>query len=160
MKGYILDEKYGNRLLISNSSDKSELEDNKRVAYAILESFPDIQMCIRAHIIEYLHKNPEYLINGLLSDRKGVHSPKGISDGFKKAKEQGCESVVIDLDMHLGHRPLSVGQISKYIDWRRADFENDVIKECFVVYKNRAIVINKTHSNREAIAIELEKLKQ
>ena len=160
MKGYTPDEKYGKRLLISNCSDLSELEDNKRAAYAILESFPNNQMCIRTHVVEHLRKNPEYLINGLLSDRKGVHSPKGISDGFRKAIKQGCESVVIDLDMHLGERPLSVGQISKYIDWRRSDFEGDVIKECYVVYKNRAVVINKTHSSREAIAAEIEKLKQ
>ena len=160
MNGYTLDEKYGKRLLISNSSDTSELKDNKRAAYAILESFPDIQMCIRTHIIEHKHKNPEYLINGLVADRKGVHSPKGISDGFKKAKVQKCESVVIDLDMHLGGKPLSVGQVSKYIDWRRADFENDIIKECYVVYGNRAIVINKTHSTKDLITAELEKLKQ
>ena len=107
-----------------------------------------------------MHKNPEYLINGLLSDRKGIHSPKGVSDGFRKAIKQGCESVVIDLDMHLGEKPLSVGQLSKYIDWRRADFENDIMKECYVVYRNQAIVINKMHSSREAIATELEKLKQ
>lgn len=160
MKGYTPDEKYGNRLLISNSSDQSELEDNKRGAYAILESFPDTKICIRTHVIEHLHKKHEYLINGLVSDRKGVHSPKGISDGFKKAKEQKCESVVIDFDMHLGGKPLSVGQIAKYIDWRRADFENDIIKECYVVYKNRAVVINKSHSNRDMITAELEKLKQ
>lgn len=160
MGGYAVDGKYGERLLISRSTDLSELADNKRAAYAILDSFKDIKMCIRNHIIEPNHKNPEYLINGLLSDRKGVHSPKGISDGFKKAIKQGCKSVVIDLDMHLGQRLLSVGQVSKYIDWRRADFEDGIIEECYVVYGGKAVVINKTHSTKEAIMAELEKLKQ
>lgn len=107
-----------------------------------------------------MHKNPKYLINGLLSDRKGIHSPKGASDAFRKAIKQGCESIVIDLDKHLGKKPIPIGQLSKYIDWRRADFERNIIKECYVVYRNKAVVVNKTHSNRGAIAEELEKIKQ
>ena len=37
----------------------------------------------------------------MIADRKGIESPKGIQSAFKKAIKQGCEAVVIDLDMHL-----------------------------------------------------------
>lgn len=151
---------FGNRLLISNDCDLSELKDNTRAAHAILSSFPDVSMRIREHVFQINVKNPEYEINEMLADRKGVKSPKGISEGFRKAIKQGCEVVVIDLDMHLSKKPLATGAISRYIDWRHTDFENGIIKECYVVYRGKAVKITNQHLGREAITAEIEKLKQ
>lgn len=160
MSGCKVDPVFGNRLLISNDCDSSELKDNTRAAHAILSSFPNVSMRIREHVFQINVKNPEYEINGMLADRKGVRSPKGISEGFRKAIKQGCEVVVIDLDMHLSEKPLATGAISRYIDWRHLDFENEIIKECYVVYRGKAVVITNQHLGREAITAEIEKLKQ
>ncbi len=77
-----------------------------------------------------------------------------------KIIKQGCQTVVIDLDMHMGTRPLPSNQLSKYIDWRRKDFETGTIKECYIIYRGRAVLIDKSFISREEIANELEKLKQ
>lgn len=153
------DSEYGDRLLVSVCADKSEVEANTRAAKALLDSFPDMKMRILPHILKDRKKNPEYEINGLTADRKGIKGEHGISDGFRRAKEQECSAVVIDLDMNMRDRPLKSNHIAKYIDWRRADFENDTILECYVIYRGKAIRIDKTHDNREKILKEVEKLK-
>lgn len=114
--GCYFDSEYGKRLRISNLADQSELDDNLRVAKNLLDSFPDMSIKIREHIIADGHKNPEYLINELIGDRKGIESEKGITAGFKKAIKQQCSAVVIDLDMHMGELPLRTIKLAQYID--------------------------------------------
>ncbi len=98
---FLLDERYGERLLISKRADQRELKSNTRAAYAILHSFPDMYIIINPHSISFGHKNPEYTIDSMLGDRKGIMSEKGVTAGFKSAKKQGCKVVVIDLDEHI-----------------------------------------------------------
>ena len=122
--GYIKDKEYGDRLLISKIADKSELDDNIRAAKALLRSFPEMEMAIRGHILKHNVSNPEYLINGLVADRKGIESEKGIASGFNKAMKQGCKIVVVDLDMHPEKFPiLRTRKLSSEINNRHADFE-------------------------------------
>jgi hypothetical protein len=158
--GYKADTTFGNRLLINEHADQSELADNIRAAKSLLDSFADMVIKIREHVLIHGVKNPEYEINGLIADRKGIKGEKGITSAFKKAIMQGCQTVVIDMDMHMGTRPLPSNQLSKYIDWRRNDFESETIKECYVIYRGRAILIDKSFKSRVEIANELEKLKQ
>lgn len=97
---YYLDEKYRERLKISIQADNTEVEENTRAAHALLSSFPDMTMMIRKHVFKDGVKNPEYLINEKIADRKGIKSTNGVASGVKKAIKQGCEVVVLDLDMH------------------------------------------------------------
>lgn len=153
------DKEYGDRLLVSVCADKTEVEANTRVAKVLLDSFPDMKMRILPHILKDKKPNPEYEINGLVADRKGIMSEKGISEGFRRAKEQGCSAVVIDLDMHMANKTLRSNYLAKYIDWRKTDFENDLIIECYVIYREKAVKINKSHNTRDKIFTEIEKLK-
>ena len=82
-KEYIEDLVYGARLLISVDADKTELNENIRCARTLLESFPDMSIVIRRNVLEFQFKNPEYLINGEIGDRKGIHSERGIADASK-----------------------------------------------------------------------------
>ncbi len=157
---YRQDKVYGKRLMIGKEADKTELEDNIRAAKDLLDSFKEMTIKIREHVLINGVPNPEYEINGLIADRKGIEGEKGITSAFKKAIKQGCQTVVIDLDMHMGTRPLPSNQLSKYIDWRRKDFETETIKECYIIYRGRAVLIDKSFISREEIANELEKLKQ
>ena len=100
---YLLDEEFGERLLISVKADKSELDSNIRAARAILCSYYEVSIRINSHTYAFGHKNPEYTIYEELGDRKGVMSERGITAGFKSAKKQGCKIVVIDLDEHVLH---------------------------------------------------------
>ena len=156
-KDFYLDEIYSERLLISIWADQRELQSNIRAARAILNSFPDVYIRINAHTMTLGHKNPEYLIDNQLGDRKGIMSEKGITAGFKSAKKQGCKVVVIDLDEHIWHvRPF---ELSKYISRRKADFVNGMINACYVVYKGEAVVVNANEQTRREIETIINELK-
>lgn len=156
---YTLDDKFGERLKTSNLADKTEVEENTRAAHALLSSFPNMSIQIRKHVFEDGVKNPEYLINEKVADRKGIEFTKGVQSGFKKAIKQGCSVIVIDLDMHMREKKLPVSSLAKFIDWRSSDFKSGIIEECYIVYHNKAVLINKSHDTREKIKAEIEKLK-
>ena len=122
---YLLDEVFGERLLIRTKADKNELSSNIRAARAILCSYSEVCIRINAHTYSIGHKNPEYTICNDLGDRKGIMSEKGVTAGFKSAKKQGCKVVVIDLDEHVHH--LDSFALSKYISRRKDDFTSGMI---------------------------------
>ena len=154
---YIVDEEFGERLLISIKADKKELESNLRAARAILNSYSEISIRINPHTLEYGHKNPEYMISGLHGDRKGVMSEKGITAGFKSAKKQGCKIVVIDLDEHVKH--LDAFLVSKFISRRKEDFTSNVIADCYIVLDGKAVRVNAKYYTRKEIESKLQKLR-
>ena len=156
---YTLDDKFGERLKISNLADKTEVKENTRAAHALLSSFPNMSVQIRKHVFEDGVKNPEYLINEKVADRKGIEFTKGIQSGFKKAIKQGCSVVVIDLDMHMREKKLPVSSLAKFIDWRSSDFKAGIIEECYIIYHDKAVLVDKSHNTREKIKAEIEKLK-
>lgn len=157
-KEYIEDLVFGARLLISADADKTELDDNIRCARTLLNCFGDMSIVIRKHLLEFRVKNPEYLINGEIGDRKGIHSEKGITDAFKRGVEQGCRIIVLDLDKHMSRGLLHPTQIAKYIAWR-PDFIAEMIHTCYVIYRGKAVMISSALKERDKIALALEKLK-
>ncbi|MBQ9597102.1 MAG: hypothetical protein IJR34_02480 [Bacteroidales bacterium] len=135
------DEKYGERLKICNGADITELEDNIRCAMSILDSIPDTYITIRRHVLEYGVKNPEYIINGLIADRKGIMSEDGIAAAFNKALKQNCRAIVLDLDKRMSHRPLQTKKIARKIVYR-TDFNPEQISCCYVVYRRKSVRIS------------------
>lgn len=158
-QNYTEDKTYGQRLLISKMADKTEVDENIRAARALAASFKDMRVKINPHLIADEHKNPEYTINGLIADRKGIMSEKGVTAGFKKAIEQGCKSVVIDLDMNMKDKVLHVGALTKFINWRKADFEQGTIKECYIIYNGKAVVIKSNDISKDKVIAIINKLK-
>ena len=154
--GYIEDEVYGQRLLISVNADPRELQSNIRAARAILHSFADVSIIINSHTMSFGHKNPEYTIDGQLGDRKGIMGEKGVTAGFKAAKKQGCKIVVIDLDEHI--LQVRSFELSKYISRRKADFVSGMIAACYVVYDGEAVVVNASIQTRQEIMSAIEML--
>ena len=154
---FLLDEVFGERLLISQKADKSELSSNVRAARAILSSYSEVCIRINAHTYCIGHKNPEYTICEELGDRKGVMSEKGVTAGFKSAKKQGCKVVVIDLDEHVHH--LDSFALSKYISRRKDDFTSGMITDCYVVFCGKAVRVNARYQTRIEIEGKIEKLR-
>ena len=138
---FIVDEVYGERLLISKKADPSELDVNIRVARVLLGCFEDMNIRINEHLLVFGHKNPEYTINEKLGDRKGVESENGIKSAFRKAKEQGCQTVVLDFDMHMADNILKTKKIASGIYGRHEDFISGSINECYMVHNNKAVVV-------------------
>lgn len=144
--GCTTDKEFGRRLLISKQADQNEVKLNTEAARILLRNFPDMHIKIREHILDG-RKNPEYIVNGAIADRKGIESEKGVRSAFRKAKEQGCEIVVLDLNAHMNSFPLRSGKLARQISGRREDFTSDAIKECYILYKEKATVIMREDFN-------------
>ena len=148
------EEKYGERLKICEGADVTELEDNIRCAMSILYSFPNSYITIRKHVLEYGVKNPEYVINGLVADRKGIEHFDGIGLGFKRAMAQGCRAIVIDLDMKMRNVALKPSKIAQKIENRRkVDFNENAITCCYVVYRGKAVCCTIEMEKQEMAAL-------
>ena len=157
-KEYIEDKVFKKRLLISTSADKKDLKGNIRVARSLLSSFPEMSIKIRPHKLEKGIKNAEYDINGTLADRKAIKSEKGIASGFKKGKAQGCKIIVIDLDESM--KRLNENRLATHLLWRKGDFENGLIEQCYVVFNGKSIVIDRNMLDKHDVCNALRKLKQ
>ena len=138
---FLVDDLYGERLLISVHADIIELNDNIRVARVLLRCFEDMYIRINEHLMVIGHKNPEYTINGKLGDRKGVESENGIKSAFRKAKQQGCKVVVLDFDMNMSESNLMTKKIVSGLYGRHDDFSHGCIEECYVVHNGKAVVV-------------------
>lgn len=161
---YYEDEVYHSRLLISVRADRSELAENVRAARAILYSFPNTSIIITEHRLILDVKNPEYIIDGLIGDRKGVQSEKGIRSSFEKGKKQCCKVIVIDLDMNMGAYPLRTRKLAKELYFRKCDIQNGIIERCYIVYHDKSVLLTKSHFTEEKddsksrIILELQKI--
>ena len=154
--GYRQDEKYKERLLISNTADSKDLDSNIKVSRSLLSSFPEMTIKVRPHVLERGVSNPELEINGMLADNKMINGEKGVTSAFKKAIKQGCQVIVIDLDARL--KRLNPFELTKYVHRREADFINETIKECYVVFKGKAVKITPNTQNRNEIQKALKQL--
>ena len=154
---YLLDEEFGERLMISIKADLKDLNSNIRAAKAILSSYYEVSIRINPHSYAFGHKNPEYTICEILGDRKGIMSEKGVTAGFKSAKKQGCKIVVIDLDENVMH--LDSFSLSKYISRRKYDFTSGMITDCYVVFNGKSVRLNARYQTRREIESKLETLR-
>ncbi len=154
---YLLDEEFGEHLLISIKADKNELTSNLRAAKAILRSYNEVSIRINPHNYAFGHKNPEYTISEELGNRKGLMSEKGITAGFKSAKKQGCKVVIIDLDEHVLR--LDTFELSKYISRRKNDFTANMITDCYVVFCGKSVRVYARYQTRKEIESKLETLR-
>ncbi len=127
---------------VSPFADISDFEENFIDAKLIADKL-NYNVDIEAHLdsrILVKHKNPEYLINEKVSDRKEI---KGTStkNVFKSAEKQGCEIIVLNL---------KVNQIdkTKVLEDLKSRFKFDssfpTIKEVIIIDKNG----NVEHYNR------------
>lgn len=134
--------KDNDRLYINSECDKNELAANARAAKAILNAFPKTEIQIRPNILKDKLRNPEYWINGVLADRKGITNEKGVAAGFNKAIKQGSSIVVIDCDDNDDFRKnVNIERLGNKIQGRWEDFEEGIIKECYVIHNGKVAKI-------------------
>lgn len=141
---YYTDKPSNGRLTVSFIADDKDLTDNIRAARAILASFEDAKVFIRPDYRDFGilgKKNPEYLIDGLIADRKSIMSAKGVKAAFRSAIKQGCKCVVLDLDMHLNNRNFNILTLVNDIYGRHADFTGGIIKKCYIIHQGRAVTV-------------------
>lgn len=119
---------------------------------------------ITPHILKYYKKNPEYEINGFTADRKCIEGEDGVSSGFSKGIKQTCRIIVLDLDANMSDKPMRYNSLAKNLSFRYADFKNDVIVGCYVIYHGKSVLIDESHfsakdrwGNQELIRNEQKK---
>ena len=59
IEDFLIDDIFGERLLIHKQADQSELDENIRVARVLLNYFDDMNIRINKHLLVFGHKNPE-----------------------------------------------------------------------------------------------------
>lgn len=145
---------------ISVIADKTEIADNIATARILIDNFPEMKIAIRENIIYDGIKNPEFWINGMLADAKRIEGYKGITWGFKSAIKQNCHVVIIDFNKHFTtSKPFDIDVAHRRIKGRFRDFENDIIKECYIIYGSKVAIITK-HQLTEKKLINLLKAVQ
>jgi len=91
----------------------------------------------------------------MIADAKRIEKYEGIKYGFKSAIEQKCKIVIIDFNKYFDtSKPININATYRKLKGRYRDFENNIIKECYVVYGNKAIRITINNLNEtDLIAI-------
>ena len=141
-RSFYPDTEQGHRLMISSRADIKDLEQNIITARKVLAAFPDSTMEIRRHYKDG-RKNPEYTIDGIIADRKGIEGYKGITTGFRSSLGQGCKAVIFDLDQHMGKKPLPTRKLARKLYGRKDDFITGRMERCYIVHRGKAILITK-----------------
>ncbi len=146
---------------ISVIADNTEIADNVSTARILLANFPELKIKIREDWRNVKHgvKNPEYLIDEIITDAKRIKKYTGIKNGFADASTQGFEAIIFDLNKHMSGANLNLDKLQRRLEWRHVDFETGKIKKCYVVYKNKAILITSV-KDKLKLAKELETLKK
>ncbi len=93
--------KSGKKLEVNIFADQKDLAENLRAGKIIVEELK-LNVIIRPHLDGRLivgKKNPEYLINNKIGERKAPESTN-YKKSLKKANDQECEIVVIDLSIN------------------------------------------------------------
>ena len=113
--------KNGKKVLVSIFADESDKLKNIETAMVVVDKL-NIDVKIRAHIDVESFKNPEYLIEGKIADRKEITSYTGTKSAITSANEQGCQSIVFDM--------------VEFKEWKISDFTR-AIKGKVLSYKNK-----------------------
>lgn len=121
-------------------ADGSEIEDNLNTAKTIKRDYPGIDIEIREHLRIKWRKNPEYLIDGLISDAKRVKTEGGVLNAFRASETQDAKILVIDFDKNMGTHNLKTMKIARILRNREEDFRARVPR-CYVVHGGRSVLI-------------------
>ncbi|MGC4130169.1 MAG: phage minor head protein [Bergeyella sp.] len=122
-----------NTLKVSPFADEKDLKDNIADARTLIDNHKiDIQ--IRAHLDGRIlkdFKNPEYIINGKIGDRKAPIS-LDYSKTLSKANKQGCEVIVFNISKNGDTMENAIEKIEKLLGYRGV---HSNIKEFYIIDK-------------------------
>ena len=155
---YYPDKELGKRLMISSRAHLADLELNVGTARTVLNAFPESKMTIRHHYTDG-RPNPEYTIDGLIADRKGIWGCVGITSGFQRGLKQGCKAIIFDLDEHMEYKPLPSHQIANKLHGRADDFKTGRIERCYIIHQGKTVLITKadyTFGDKKATVSQIE----
>lgn len=128
--------KNGKKVHANIFADESDKIANIETAMIIVEKL-EKDVFVRPHIEVQNHKNPEYLIDGKLADRK-EQKGKNISSNLNSAKKQGCKTVVFDISADY---PYSLEYFKNQLKGHILAHYKDAFEEVIIVTGKTAVSI-------------------
>lgn len=110
--------------------DRRDFAANKKAADTLAEKGYAVE--IREHVHQDNIKNPELALNGRLTDLKSPEKVGGIRNAFDKARKQGLDQVVIEVNSRW-----KKDQIRKRLD--DGFFYNEEIEKAVLIWKGEVI---------------------
>lgn len=142
-EGFItLKDENGTTIKVHQKADVSEVEDNIKTGFVLAKAFPNLDIRVREHVRQDGVKNAEFLIDGVLADAKRVESYKGIADGFRRAKEQEANIVIIDYDKNLRGKSIRHRKTASALNHRKQDFEEKTIEKVYIIHNDKVVSID------------------
>lgn len=139
-------EKDGKSLKVSPFADEKDLQENITDAKILVQQ-AKVNVEIRAHLDGHILKNlknPEYLIEDKIADRKAPQTAKAknLRNIYKSANEQKCESLVLNLSK-------TALTLEEVMDEVRKKFKTfPAIKTIYIIDKNDDCVIMQKEPNK------------
>lgn len=135
-----------NSLKVSPYADEKDLKENIDDAKIIVKD-AKVNVEIRAHLDSTLllgHKNPEYIIDDTIADRKAPTTDKlkNLRNIYKSATKQECESLVLNLSKTV----LKLEEVKAEVEKKFKTFPN--IKTVYIIDKNGDCTIMQKEPNK------------
>ena len=135
-----------NTLKVSPYADERDLKDNIDDAKIIVKD-AKVNVEIRAHLDSTLlqgHKNPEYIIDDNIADRKAptTDKAKNLRNIYKSATKQECESLVLNLSKTV----LKLKDVKAEVEKKFKTFPQ--IKTVYIIDKNGDCTIMQKEPNK------------
>ena len=136
--------KKGKKVLVNIFADENDKLKNVETAMVIVERL-EKPVYIRAHVDVQNHKNPEYIIDEKLADRKEITSITGVKSAIESAKNQNTEVIVFDMIKFKGWE---IKDFTRAIKGKLNSYKNkNWLKNIIVVNDNEAIEFTPTELN-------------
>ncbi len=135
--------KKGKKVLVNIFADENDKLKNIESAMVIVDQLDVPVVYIRPHVNVQKHKNPEYFINGVVSDLKNLETTKGITHAFDTAKEQFKEFNSHSLVFDFSNISISKKEIIDQLNNKVTKTRGKKIKELYFIKGNKACVLDR-----------------
>ena len=138
--------KKGKKVMVNIFADENDKLKNIETAMVIVDQLDVPVVYVRPHLDSNIVEgktNPEYFINGVVSDLKVLKEVKGITNAFKTAKNQFKDFNSHSLVFDLSNVSISKKEIIDQLNNKVTKTRGKKIKELYFIKGNKACVLDR-----------------
>lgn len=135
--------KNGKKVMVNIFAHEADKLKNIESAMVIVDKLDVPVVYIRPHVDVQKHKNPEYFINGVVSDLKNLNKINGITNAFEAAKEQFKDFNIHSIVFDISKITISKEEIIKQLNNKVTKTRGKKIKELYFINGNKACVLDR-----------------
>lgn len=139
--------KKGKKVMVNIFADENDKLKNIESAMVIVDQLDVPVIYVRPHLDSNIVEgktNPEYFINGVVSDLKVLKEVNGITNAFKTAKNQFKDFNSHSLVFDLSNVSISKKEIIDQLNNKVTKTRGKKIKELYFIKGNKACVLDRT----------------